>query len=559
MGAYTGSMRAVSFVVGLTLALVSAACSPGPEGACAGTERCTSLALSAAELGTAPLDDLEVLIVSRGAAGADDAHRRLFFRSEVLKLPHEVALPAPPAGATIYVRATSGGPTTADAVPTQLAATLTVPPGGPGPRLAAELRVTCAQDSRGGSAVAARTCTAPPARQHGAMAYDPVARRLVLFGGLRGDGAPLADTWEWDGLRWSAPQTPDVEAPVARSGHALAFDPRRGRLILFGGEARPASQQEQDSSGLLDDTWEYLGSGQGWRRLEGGPRPPARRFAAMTTGPLSAAPSGDQKRQGVVLFGGQGGEGDRPPQALGDTWTFDGAAGRWEKRGEVLCILASSLPGQLPFCRSGAALATVRVPVGVNLLGAETAQPAVMTLLIGGRGGRSPSPASGGGRGDETLWGWDGESWLPLQLPNAEVTAVTATGLATAQRALARISSRWFHSVATLPAEALQSAAEASGAAPSSDERLLISGGESDGGLSPDSFVLDLRRGNLAPVLGLAPSARSGAALAYDAERGEVLLGGGLGLPPQTGVTPTAVALPDTWTFSGQAGWTRRR
>ena len=40
---------------------------------------------------------------------------------------------------------------------------------------------------------------------------------------------------------------------------------------------------------------------------------------------------------------------------------------------------------------------------------------------------------------------------------------------------------------------ALQGAGEPSGAAQSGDERLLISGGESDGGLSPDSFVLDLR------------------------------------------------------------------
>lgn len=550
--AYTGSMRAVSFVIGLTLAILSTACAPGPQGACGATERCTALALSAAELGTAPLDDLEVVISS--SAG----HRRLFFRDSLLVLPTEVALPTPPPGATLYVRATSGGPTVAPAVPTQLGAVLTVPAGGAGPRLPAALRVTCDE----------RSCPTPPARQQGAMAYDPVARRLVLFGGLRGDGTPLGDTWEWDGLRWSAPQAPDGEAPQARSGHALAFDPRRGRLILFGGDRRPAAEQDRDGNGLLDDTWEYLGSGLGWRRLplESGQHPPARRFAAMTTGLLSTAPPGERQRHGVVLFGGQGGDASRPPQALGDTWTFDGAVGRWEKRGEVACLVASSVPGLLPFCRSGAALATLSLPPGIDLVAAGAARPTTLTLLLGGRSGRvTPSQVVAGGRVDDTLWGWDGESWLALTLPDVEPTppseVTTAAGIAggTAQRALARVSTRWFHSAAALPASAV---ASDGGAGDGSSVAVLISGGESEGGLSPDSFVLDLRMGNLAPVLGRAPTARSGAVLTYDAERDEAVLVGGRGLTPSPAGSPltaTIAPLPDTWTYSGAAGWTPRR
>jgi hypothetical protein len=48
---------------------------------------------------------------------------------------------------------------------------------------------------------------APPARSMHALAYDPTRGRLVLFGGL-GQAGPLDDLWEWDGERWSAVRRP---------------------------------------------------------------------------------------------------------------------------------------------------------------------------------------------------------------------------------------------------------------------------------------------------------------------------------------------------------------
>jgi hypothetical protein len=33
------------------------------------------------------------------------------------------------------------------------------------------------------------------------MAYDPVRRRVVLFGGFHA-GVTYADLWEWDGTAW---------------------------------------------------------------------------------------------------------------------------------------------------------------------------------------------------------------------------------------------------------------------------------------------------------------------------------------------------------------------
>ncbi len=74
---------------------------------------------------------------------------------------------------------------------------------------------------------------APTGRQHGAMAYDPVRDRVVLFGGttFKADGITLEnnyDTWEFDGTTWLqlSYNKPELLRPM------LAFDKRRGQMIL---------------------------------------------------------------------------------------------------------------------------------------------------------------------------------------------------------------------------------------------------------------------------------------------------------------------------------------
>jgi hypothetical protein len=43
----------------------------------------------------------------------------------------------------------------------------------------------------------------PPTPRRGArLVYDPVRRRVVLFGGFN-DSGNLSDTWEWDGAKWA--------------------------------------------------------------------------------------------------------------------------------------------------------------------------------------------------------------------------------------------------------------------------------------------------------------------------------------------------------------------
>jgi hypothetical protein len=94
--------------------------------------------------------------------------------------------------------------------------------------------------------------SSPSARRGPAMAFDPILGRVVLFGGEDSTGR-LADTWEWDGANWTLVTT--ASAPHARFWATMAFDSQRGRTILFGGD-----HIQPYSLGESNDTWEWDGS-----------------------------------------------------------------------------------------------------------------------------------------------------------------------------------------------------------------------------------------------------------------------------------------------------------
>lgn len=83
---------------------------------------------------------------------------------------------------------------------------------------------------------------APPARQLGAMAYDSLRDRIVLYGGMsiNADGlnvTQLYDTWEFDGTTWTKSGDAGVEAgkePVQVGRPMLAYDKARAQMILVG-------------------------------------------------------------------------------------------------------------------------------------------------------------------------------------------------------------------------------------------------------------------------------------------------------------------------------------
>ena len=189
----------------------------------------------------------------------------------------------------------------------------------------------------------------PSARVGHALAYDALHDRVVVFGGDPG-GAPLADTWQWDGTLWT--QVADT-GPSARHGTAMAFEPQEQRVVLFGGASGP---------NLLSDTWAW--NGADWTQV-------------ADTGPQARsghAVAYDAARTRLVLFGGAGVGG-----GLSDTWVWDG--NEWTQVQDV---------GPSP--RKGHAMAYDQTAQGV--------------FLFGGAG------ANGTGQND--TWAWDGSTWTQI-------------------------------------------------------------------------------------------------------------------------------------------------
>jgi len=99
----------------------------------------------------------------------------------------------------------------------------------------------------------------PPARSGATMAYDPATRQVILFGGRGLGGKVVGDLWSWDGTSWSQ-RTWEGPGPAARAGAAMAYDPEAGHVVLFGGD-----DGQSQASTLFGDTWAW--DGTGWTQL----------------------------------------------------------------------------------------------------------------------------------------------------------------------------------------------------------------------------------------------------------------------------------------------------
>jgi hypothetical protein len=199
----------------------------------------------------------------------------------------------------------------------------------------------------------ARPAAGPSARDAHAMAYDSRRGRVVLFAGANEySREDFSDTWEWDGAAWIE-RTPATSPPL-RFGHAMAYDAARGRVVLFGGYDLLAGL-------ALADTWEW--DGNTWVEAAPAATPPGRYGHSMVY---------DSVRQRVVLFGGAGND-DR----LADTWEWDGRT--WLERTPA----ASPPPRDFGACVYDGARGRA--------------------VLFGGFDGASPLADT---------WEWDGESWL---------------------------------------------------------------------------------------------------------------------------------------------------
>jgi len=297
-----------------------------------------------------------------------------------------------------------------------------------------------------------RAETGPRGRYGTAMAYDSARDVTVLFGGYfnddcygDGSGDYLGDTWEWDGTVWVPRST---GGPSPRSGHAMGYDAARGVTVLFGGHRYDSSRP------YPGDTWEW--DGTQWQPGKGAV-PTPRWYHAMAF---------DERQGVVVLFGGN----DDNPLPSDDTWQWDGD--KW-----------TYIPRGGPAARYGHAMAYDSIR-GV-------------TVMFGGYGDTF--------FGD--TWEWDGTSW----------TLRSDTGPAPRMR----------HAMAFDSARGVT---------------VLFGGyGWSGGGQTfNDTWEWDGGMWTLRPSSD-APSERYGHAMAFDERRGVTVLNGGRGQAPRN----------DTWEWNG--------
>ncbi len=115
----------------------------------------------------------------------------------------------------------------------------------------------------------------PSARLNPAMAYDPAANNIVLFGGFDGTSYQN-DTWIFNGTDWV--QIDTANAPPARSAAGITFDRTMQKMVLFGG---------YNGNQYLGDTWIWDGVSQTWTQATPQKQPTAVTLPMMFMDPVS--------------------------------------------------------------------------------------------------------------------------------------------------------------------------------------------------------------------------------------------------------------------------------
>jgi hypothetical protein len=205
--------------------------------------------------------------------------------------------------------------------------------------------------------------TGPVGRAHAAMAYDPKRGVVVLTGGdaaaADGTAAFPQDTWLWDGVTWSqGVASPAMAMPLA------AYDDDLQSVVLVGFNNLSTGGSSFNDAAAEAQIWSWNGSA--WNKV-----------SSTSSGPpgrVQGTLAFDSTSHQLVLFGGLGDGG-----ALGDTWTWNGTSWTQDK-----------LSGTPP-ARGDASMAYLAATKAIVLLG--------------------------GGQGDQ--WTWNGTGWLQIKPSHA--------------------------------------------------------------------------------------------------------------------------------------------
>ncbi|MBI2394594.1 MAG: hypothetical protein HYV09_33805, partial [Deltaproteobacteria bacterium] len=403
-----------------------------------------------------------------------------------------------------------------------------------------------------------RSTSGPPARDRAAMTYDGARGVTVLFGGL-GPSSTLDDTWEWNGTAWVARCTTapcSSTVPPARRGAAMTFDAARGKAVLFGGF---------DGAASLSDTWTWNGAAWALSTATG----PAARFHHGLTF--------DSAANRVLLFGGR--KTDDDSSLLNDVWSFNGTAwtsvtttgGPPSPRASAAFVFQSAIGRALLF---GGAVSGAVVGDTWELVSATNAWVSVGGTMPAARrshaaaydSSRQTAVIYGGSRNGAIAETWEfkdskwsrgagevGERLLAASAydswRNRIVLFGGTPGTGVLNDTWEWTGFGWSQACTTAPCSSSMPSARwgAAGAYDSARRQFVIFGGRDAFDLN-DTWEFDgaqwVQRCTAAPCSTTRPSERYGAAMAFDSKRGRAVLFGGTG------------GMAETWEWNGSA-WAR--
>jgi hypothetical protein len=156
---------------------------------------------------------------------------------------------------------------------------------------------------------------------------------MLLFGGFIGldnGTAPFEGTWRFDVIEgsWSV-EDPGI-APSPRYGHAMAFHPPTGKVVVFGGGAttpRPCPRIRTCPGPEDNEVWQYDPATGIWEDMT----PPDTEAVVWPTPRFGMRFAYEPITERLITFGGAGVFGENfTPNFWNDTWAYDPATNTWE-------------------------------------------------------------------------------------------------------------------------------------------------------------------------------------------------------------------------------------
>lgn len=404
--------------------------------------------------------------------------------------------------------------------------------------------------------------TRPSLRYGAGIAYDPVHRQTVLFGGIALVGSLnqlVNETWLFDGVAKTWTQVIPAHSPSARGRMGMVYDAAHGQVVLFGGTTNGSGAAQYSN-----ETWTW--DGTDWTKQSPTTLPPGRYDTSLAY---------DEARQAVVLFGGT-----NASATLSDTWTWDGS--NW----------TAHFPAHRPADRDNprlfydAALQRVILYGGANgnigvgtfgILsdtwgwdGTDWTQLSSTGPLVLSPGIIFDKVAQRGflfggldtvGNSSADSWNWNGatSTWTQI-FPPSNSPANNEPALAydsSLQRAVlfggygtsSALNDTWIYGSTydwTQASPSTSPTGRSIGAMAWDGQKIIMFGGRSDTGFLNETWAWDGAKWTLLTPLH-SPPARQNITMAYDSVRSQIVLFGGTGLGGPIGT----LDLGDTWLWNG--------